>query len=147
MTTTDRDAATGTVRRPRPHPTEITRPFWEATGRGAFLIQRCGACGTAQFYPKISCTTCGSFDLHDEEASGKGTVFTFSVARRPTHPAFNEAGDYVVAIVELAEGPHVTTNIVGCAPESVEVAMPVQLTFEPVGEDGYALPLFRPAPD
>lgn len=137
---------TPALRRPRPKPTEVTQPFWEATAEGRFLIQRCGACGTAQFYPKISCTTCGSRELAWEDASGKGTVYTFSIARRPTHPAFDEAGDYVVAIIELAEGPRVTSNVVGCEPEAVEIGMPVQVAFEPVGEDGYALPLFRPAP-
>jgi len=136
---------TPTVRRPRPKPTPVTQPFWDATAEGRFLVQRCRACQTAQFYPKISCTTCGSQDLAWEDASGKGTVYTFSIARRPTHPAFNEAGDYVVAIIELAEGPRVTSNVVGCDPEAVEIGMPVEVTFEPVGEDGIALPLFRPA--
>lgn len=131
------------VRRPRPRPTEVTQPFWSATAEGRFLIQRCDGCGTAQFYPKVSCTTCGSLQLSWEDASGRGTVFTFSIARRPTHPAFNEAGDYVVAIVELAEGPKVTTNIVGCDPEEVEVGQAVEVVFEDVGEDGIALPLFR----
>jgi uncharacterized OB-fold protein len=134
------------VRRPRPRPTEVTRPFWEATAQGRFLIQRCDACKTAQFYPKVSCTTCGSQQLSWEDASGRGTVFTFSIARRPTHPAFNEAGEYVVAIVELAEGPHVTTNIVGCDPEEVEVGLPVEVVFDTVGEDGIAVPVFRLVP-
>ena len=133
-----------TVRRPRPKPTEVTQPFWDATAEGRFLIQRCGACGTAQFYPKISCTTCGSRELAWEDASGKGTVYTFSIARRPTHPAFTGDEPYVVAIVELAEGPHVTTSIVGCPPEDVRIGMPVRVVFDEVGPDGFALPFFQP---
>lgn len=130
---------------PRPgRPSPTTLPFWEATAEGRFLIQRCGACRAAIFYPRPSCPQCGGQELGWEDASGRATVHTFSIARRPTHPKFTPDGDYVVAIVELAEGPHVTTNVVGCAPEDVHIGMAVQLTFDEVGEDGYALPLFRP---
>jgi uncharacterized OB-fold protein len=134
------------VSHPRvPEPSPITRPFWEATARGTFLIQRCTSCKAAIFYPRPACPECGSMTLDWEPASGQGTVHTFSIARRPTHPAFTGDEPYVVAIVELAEGPHVTTNIVGCAPEAVKIGMPVQLTFTEVGEDGVALPQFQPA--
>ncbi|MEZ5233784.1 MAG: Zn-ribbon domain-containing OB-fold protein [Acidimicrobiia bacterium] len=132
--------------RPRPYdPSPVTRPFWEATAEGRFLFQRCGACGAAIFYPRPACNVCGGDDLRWEQASGDATVHTFSIARRPTHPKFTGDEPYVVAIVELAEGPHVTTNIVGCDPEDVRIGMAVRLTFEDVGPDGFALPLFEPA--
>jgi uncharacterized OB-fold protein len=131
--------------RPRPRPSPTTRPFWEATAEGRFLIQRCGACRAAIFYPKSTCPSCGSVELGWEDASGRGVVHTFTVARRPTHPAFAGDEPYVVAVVELAEGPRVTTNIVGCAAEDVRVDLPVEVTFEEAGPDGIALPLFRPA--
>ena len=130
--------------RPRPEPTPISRPFWDATAQGRFLIQRCRACSTAIFYPKVTCTSCGSVELGWEEASGQGTVHTFSVARRATHPKFTGKEPYVVAIVELAEGPRVTTNIVGCEPAAVHVGMAVHVHFEPVGADGFAMPVFAP---
>jgi uncharacterized OB-fold protein len=123
----------------------VTRPFWEATGEGRFLIQRCGSCAAAAFYPRPACPSCGSGELGWEEASGDATVHTFTVARRSTHPAFAGQEPYVVAIVELAEGPRVTTSIVDCPPDDVRVGMPVRLTFDEVGDDGIALPLFRPA--
>ena len=130
---------------PRPiEPSVVTRPFWEATSEGRFLIQRCGACHEAIFYPRPACPSCGSSELSWEAASGTGTVHTFSIARRATHPRFTGDEPYVVAIVELAEGPHVTTNIVGCDPEDVSIGMPVELIFDDVGADGFALALFRP---
>jgi uncharacterized OB-fold protein len=133
-----------TIQRPMPTPSDQTAAFWAATAEGRFLIQRCTRCNTAIFYPRVNCTHCGSTDLVDEDASGQGTVFTYTVARRPTHRAFAEAGPYVIAIVELAEGPHVTTNIVGCDPDDVRIGLPVEVCFAPE-LDGIALPLFRPA--
>jgi uncharacterized OB-fold protein len=123
----------------------MTQPFWEATGRHQFLLQRCGACGTYIFYPRANCLNCGSTDLGWQEASGRGTVHTFTIPRRPTHRAFNGVPPIVLAIVELAEGPRVTTNIVECEPEDVSVGMAVELTWDETGDDGIALPLFRPA--
>ncbi|MFN0092218.1 MAG: Zn-ribbon domain-containing OB-fold protein [Acidimicrobiales bacterium] len=130
----------------RPRPAEaspFTEPFWAATGRGEFLIQRCGACQNAQHYGRYNCIRCGSTDLSWEQASGRGTVYTFTVARRPTHPKMAGLVPYVLAIVELAEGPHVTTNLVDVEPEAVQVGMPVEVCFEDA-VDGVAIPLFRP---
>lgn len=132
------------VARPQPRPNEISEPFWSATAEGKFLIQRCGACSEAIFYPRTNCTACGSTDLGWEEASGKGEVYTFTVARRPTHRAFAEVDPIVLAIVELAEGPHVTTNIVNVIPEDVEIGMAVEVVFEEES-DGIAIPVFTPA--
>jgi uncharacterized OB-fold protein len=139
-------AASGTrVNRPRPTPSPLTQPFWAATAEGRFLLQHCNACSADIFYPRANCPTCGSTDLGWKDASGRGTLHTFTVARRPTHPAFNGAPPVILAIVELAEGPRVTTNLVDCEPADVSVGMPVELTWDEVGEDGIALPLFRPA--
>lgn len=130
---------------PRPgRPSVVTRPFWEATAEGRFLIQRCAGCRSAIFYPRPACPHCGGGELAWEAASGAATVHTFSIARRPTHPKFTGDEPYVVAIVELAEGPHVTTNIIECDPDDVRIGMAVQLVFDAVGDDGYALPFFRP---
>ena len=98
----------------------------------------------AIFYPRYNCPDCGSVNLDWEDSSGRGTVYTYTIARRPTQRAFAEAGPYVIAVVELDEGPHVTTNIVGCDPEEVTIGMPVEVTFEPE-RDGVAIPLFQPA--
>jgi len=131
------------VTRPQPRPNEISQPFWSATAEGRFMIQRCNACAEAIFYPRTNCTACGSTDLAWEQASGQGTVYTYTVARRPTHRAFAEVDPIVLAIVELAEGPHVTTNIVDVDPDDVRIGMAVELVFEPES-DGIAIPVFTP---
>ena len=131
--------------RPRPTPSPTTAAFWAATAEKRFLIQRCRACGTAQFYPKTTCTTCGSVELDWEDASGQGTLHTFTVARRATHPAFEGAEPYVVAIVELAEGPRVTGNLVDCGIDDVRIGMAVELGWDEPDADGISLPLWHPA--
>ena len=73
--------------RPAPHPSDLTAAFWAATTEGRFLIQRCTRCQAAIFYPRINCTECGSTALVNEDASGQGTVYTYTVARRPTRRA------------------------------------------------------------
>ena len=134
---------TDAISRPLPRPTDQSASFWTATTDHRFELQRCRSCAEAIFYPRVNCPACGSTDLGSEDASGQGTIYTYTVARRPTHRAFADSGPYVIAIVELAEGPHVTTNIVECDPDEVAVGMPVEVVFADE-VDGVALPLFRP---
>jgi uncharacterized OB-fold protein len=131
--------------RPRPTPSPTTAAFWAATAENRFLLQRCRACGKAQFYPKTTCTTCASDELDWEDASGEGTLYTFTVARRPTHPAFAGTEPYIVAIIELAEGPRVTGNLVDCPVDDVRVGMAVGLGWDEPDADGIRLPLWHPA--
>ncbi|HPG27658.1 MAG TPA: OB-fold domain-containing protein, partial [Myxococcota bacterium] len=80
--------------------------------------------------------------------SGRGTVYTYSVVRQNQMPAFREAVPYVVAYVQLEEGPQLLTNVVGCAPEAVSIGMPVRVDFVPTpGPRGEPLgvPRFVPA--
>lgn len=120
----------------------ITAPFWDATRERRFVVQRCDACGHAQHYPRGICTACGSLGLSFVQASGRGTIYSYSVVHRAPHPAFMPP--YVVAMVRLEEGPVLLTNIVGCAPEDVRCDMPVTVTWEAL-PDGRQLPLFMPA--
>ena len=128
--------------RPLPDPSPLTQPFWAAAKDRELRIQRCHACGTHLFYPRHLCTTCGSADLQWRPVSGRGTVFTFTVARRPTHPGLADRVPYVIAVVELEEGPKLTTNLIGIDPDYVEIGLPVEATFEDVDET--TLVQFRP---
>lgn len=131
------------IPRPLPEPTPLTQPFWEAARRHELVIQKCKKCGNHVFYPRYNCPTCGSRDLEWVTSSGKGNVYTFTVARRPTHPAFADRVPYVIAIVELEEGVHMTTNIVECQPDQVRVGMEVEAAFEDVSDE-VSLVMFRP---
>lgn len=134
---------TGT-RRNTPRPTVETAPFWEGCRAGRLLIQRCADCGHRQFYPRLVCSSCTSRRLEWEAASGRATVESFTVVRQAISPAYAADVPYVLAIVRLAEGPTMMTNIVGCDPADVSVGMDLLVAFEPLDAD-ITLPKFRPA--
>ncbi len=121
-----------------------TAPFWEATARGKLLLSRCEDCGAVIWYPRPLCPACGRPRVSWVEASGRGSVYSFTVVHRNAVDGYREAVPYVVAYVELEEGPRVLTNIVGCDPEAVTIGMPVSATFDDTGH-GSALFRFRPA--
>ncbi|WP_432828663.1 Zn-ribbon domain-containing OB-fold protein [Dactylosporangium sp. CA-092794] len=129
---------------PQPQVDPDNEPFWAATARGVLLLPRCTGCGTVVWYPRFFCPACGGTQLTWFEASGKGVVYTFTVVRKSRREGYTTAVPYVVASVELAEGPRIFTNIVGCSPEAVRIGMPVEVTFVPTA-DGTALYRFRPA--
>ena len=131
-------------KKPLPHPTAVTRPFWEAAKRHELQIQQCSSCRAYVFYPREVCSECLSPEMSWVKVSGKGTLYSYTIAQAPTHASFTEDVPYVIAIVELAEGPHITTNIVGCKIEDLKVNMPVVASFADVTSD-ITLVKFRPA--
>jgi uncharacterized OB-fold protein len=130
--------------KPVPAATLETRPYWEGCRRHELRIQRCGACGHYQFYPRIYCAQCFGEQVEWVTAAGRGTVETFTIVRRPVSPAFAGEVPYVVALVRLDEGPSMMTNIVGCAPAQVATGMRVAVTFEDWNEE-ISIAKFRPA--
>ncbi|MEX2246979.1 MAG: Zn-ribbon domain-containing OB-fold protein [Dehalococcoidia bacterium] len=132
-------------RRPLPEPTPETREFWDGAKRGELRIQRCRSCGRAYFFPRPFCPHCSSKDVEWFTASGRGTLHTYVINHRPAH-GFDDIAPYVIAVVQLEEGPRMMTNIVGVdpTPEALPVDLPVEVTWESVGDD-IALPMFRPA--
>jgi len=117
--------------------------WWDATRQRRLLLQRCRACGRLQHYPRSLCLACGSDDLDWAEASGFGSVYSYTTVHRS--PSTVPAVPYVVALVRLAEGPVLLTNIVGCDPAELRCDLLVVLEWEETA-DGRNLPLFRPVP-
>lgn len=128
---------------PAPVVTPTTKAFWDATQEGRFILQRCSACECIQWFPRNFCAQCSSDALTTFDSSGKGTVYSYTVIRKVAN-AYKEATPFVVAYVELEEGPRVMTNIVECEPEDVSVGMPVIIVFHDTGA-GNALYRFKPA--
>ncbi|SRR6266567_2644313 len=126
----------------RPLPTVIpeTRGFWEGTRAGQLRIQVCDACEHRQLQASPVCAACLSPDLTWQPASGRGTVFSYTVVHHPFHPAFASETPYVVADVELEEGPVLTSNVLPV--EGVRIGLPVEVYFEPVSDE-ITLPKFR----
>jgi len=127
-----------------PTPDDYTQVWWDAAADGRLLLVRCSACGEAHYYPRPFCPRCGADTVSWEEASGAATLYTWSVVHRNDLPPFNERVPYVAAVVDLAEGPRMMTNVVGCDADDLRVGMALQVEFADTGE-GYHLPVFRPA--
>jgi uncharacterized OB-fold protein len=117
---------------PQPITTELTEPFYEAAAEGRLLVQRCRSTGMYQWFPRAHSVHDVSADVEWVEASGKGTVYTYSVVERS--PFDDVEAPYVFAIVELEEGVRLATNIVGTPPEDVHIGMPVRIAFQPRGD-------------
>ena len=128
-----------------PPTTELTAPYWEAAAQGTLVIQSCCSCGIRPFPPRAHCPACGSSELIWAPVSGKGSVYTFTVAHRPPHPVFAGQCPLVVAVVELEEGPRLMTNVIGCDPAEVSVGMAVRVDFDPIDDSDLVLPVFRPS--
>ena len=123
---------------------EESRGYWEALARHELHVQRCRDCGAKRFYPRALCPVCLSAATEWVRASGRGTVYTFTVTYQNQAPAYRDALPYVLAVVELVEGVRLMTNVVDCAPEAVRIGMPVEVLFEDVTPE-VTLPKFRPA--
>lgn len=128
--------------RPRPAVNRDNAFWFDAAKEHRLLIQRCTACGVLRHPPGPCCPECGCLEWDTAEASGRGHVYSFVVNHHPRHPAF--AFPLVVALVELAEGTRLLTNLPGTAPEDVEIGMPVVLDWLDADPD-LSLPVFRPA--
>ncbi|HXQ50697.1 MAG TPA: Zn-ribbon domain-containing OB-fold protein [Stellaceae bacterium] len=119
---------------PRPDPESA--PFWDAARRGALLLKRCRACGNAHYFPRPICPFCMSAETEWIEATGAGTIYSFSVMRRA-------APSYALAYVTLDEGVTMMTNLVDCDFDALKVGMRVKVAFKP-SDGGPPVPMFTP---
>jgi uncharacterized protein len=123
---------------------DFTRPFWDAATDGRLLIRRCRACARAHHYPREFCPYCWSEDVDWERASGRATLYTWSVVHRNDLPPFGARVPYTAGVVDLVEGPRMMTEIVQCPEGGLSIGMALEVTFRQ--EDGeQAVPVFRPA--
>ena len=132
-----------TASRPVPTPSIQSQPFWEGCAWGELLLQRCKSCQTVWHPPSPLCPSCFSTDYEWAPASGKGTVYTFSVIHHPFRRVWEPFVPYTLAVIELAEGPKLLSNVIDIAPDDVQVGMAVEVTFQQLS-DTISLPLFRP---
>lgn len=125
-----------------PVPNELTAPYWDAAREHRLAIQRC-ACGRLAHPPVARCPACAGNDFSWPTMSGRATVYAFTVVHHSVHPVSAGATPYVVALVELDEGPRIVTNVRGCAPEDVRIGMRLEVVFEDLDES-VTLPQFAP---
>jgi uncharacterized OB-fold protein len=135
---------TSAMRFDLPAPDLETKPFWDGCKEGRFLIRHCNACGADHYYPRPFCPTCWSDDVEWKEASGRATLYTYSVVHVNDLPPFGERVPYVAAIVELEEGPRVMTNVEGVEHDALQIGMPLVVDYKPISDD-ITIAIFRPA--
>jgi uncharacterized OB-fold protein len=131
--------------KPLPQPDNVSAPYWQAAAEGRLLVQECPACGQRQFYPRALCTSCGG-EPEWLECSGRGTVHTFTVVRQYGARPFRDELPYVIAMVELEEGPMMLGAITDCDVDDVSIEMPVVVHYIKAADD-VGIPYWRPAPD
>ena len=120
---------------PLPQPSRDNAPFYEATKRGELRFQRCRGCGAFRHYPRPACPVCLSREYDWERSSGRGTVYTWTIVRGPTLPAFQHKLPYNVVDVLMDEGVHFISEVLDCPPEEIRAGMPVEATFVAVTDE------------
>ena len=133
--------------KPLPTITPEAKPFWDGAANNKLLMQRCLDCRDFVWTPRPSCFGCGSQRLEWQELSGKGEIYSFTVIRqvvgRAASQAFERDIPYVIAWIDLDEGPRMISNVVGCPVENVKLGMKVSVIFEQQSADIW-LPKFKP---
>jgi hypothetical protein len=124
--------------------TDVGDEFWEATRREELVLPWCPSCAQPFWYPREVCPRCGTGGIEWRPASGRAEVYAVSVHHQAGPGRDPADGPYAVALVDLAEGVRMMTNVVGCPPEAVRVGMAVRLTWRPL-PDGRNLPQMTPA--
>jgi len=128
--------------KPLPKINEDNKEFWKGCREHKLRFQKCTDCGHIRWPASLICPRCHSRETEWIPASGRGKVYTFVVYHVAYHSGFAEELPYVVATVELEEGPHLLTNVVGCSPDEVTCDMQVEVTWEDITEE-FSLPKFR----
>lgn len=133
--------------RPLPHPiTPETRPYWDGLREQRLMLPQCGACRHVFWYPRALCPRCHARDITWIQASGRGRLHAFGIAYQSFNRAMKVPTPHVLALVELAEGPRMLSNLIGVDPDpaAIRCDMPVEVVFSKL-TDEITLPLFQPA--
>ena len=126
--------------------TPEAKPYWDGLNEGKLLLPKCDECDEPFFYPRIACPHCHSRNISWIQASGKGKLYSFQIAYRSLNPAFKIKPPYILAMVELEEGPRLMSNLVNIEPdvEVIKCDMPLEVVYEKQTDD-ITIPLFQPA--
>lgn len=130
------------VCRPAPRHFSFSEPYWEGTRERKLLLQYCRASGRYQFYPRPISVVTGGRDLEWREVSGRGEIFSYTVARIG-RPPFADKEPYLIATVTLDEGVNIIANVIGCSLDQMAIGMRVRPAWAPL-PDGTNLLLFEP---
>jgi uncharacterized OB-fold protein len=128
--------------KPLPVLAGMTGEFYAWCAKGELRFQRCTDCRTYRHVPREMCAECGSMSWEWAPSSGRGRVFTYTIAAVPLHPAFKGATPYAAVVVEMEEGVRIVSELVDCAPDAVAIDTPVEVVFDAV-TPAISLPKFK----
>ncbi|MER8042132.1 Zn-ribbon domain-containing OB-fold protein [Streptomyces sp. NPDC094032] len=120
----------------------FTSTYWAAAAEGRLLLRHCTACDRAHHYPREFCPHCWSDSVEWRPATGRATLYTWSVVHRNDLPPFGDRVPYVAAVVDLEEGPRMMTQVIDCEEPDLRIGMPLDVTFRAEGD--VQVPVFRP---
>jgi len=131
------------VKRDAPKPRSFSQPFWQATRDKKLLLPYCRRSGRYQFFPRAASIAAGTRDLEWREVSGRGEVFSYTIARR-ARPPFQGHEPFAIVVVTLEEGVNLMANLVHCELDAIRIGMKVVPFWAPL-PDGTHLLMFEPA--
>jgi uncharacterized OB-fold protein len=129
--------------KPLPIIDEDNAPYWEYCHKHELRMQKCKSCGHIRFPVSVVCPKCNSLESEWTQLSGRGRVFSYVVYQVAYHPSYKDDIPYIVAIIQLDEGPRMESNVTGCKVDDMYIDMPVEVYFDDV-TDSISLPKFRP---
>lgn len=141
-TTTAPAEPTEPIARPAPPVTELSQGFWDAVAEQQLVIQKCRGCAQLRHYPQPLCPACHSKEYEWARVSGRGEIYSFTVAHRAFHPAWKDHVPYVIATIELDEGVRMVCDLLGTDPERVAIGQRVEVAFEELPGQGW-MPRFE----
>ncbi len=133
-----------TVTKPVPVPDDISAPFFDGARDGRLMLQHCTGCGKWSFPVRERCPHCFAAQLEWRAASGRGTLYTYTIMHQVMNPGFASSVPYNVAQVDLEEGVRMVSNVIGVSNDGLKIGMKLEAVFEDAG-DNVRLPKFRPA--
>ena len=128
--------------KPAPSLRHLAGEFYAHCRRHELRFQRCTRCLAWRHVPRQTCAKCGAWDWEWARSSGRGTVFTWTVVRRPMHPAFADDAPYAPCVIEMEEGVRIVSEVVDCAPDALRKGMAVEVVFDDLTPE-LTLPKFR----
>jgi len=128
--------------KPLPEPSLDSQPYWDGLKDGRLLLQTCGHCKTIRHYPRPVCDHCYSMEVEWTEASGRGTVHSWTQTHHPFHVGFRGETPYILVTADLAEGVRLQSQLVGAALDVLRIGLAVRVTYCDV-TDEITLPFFR----
>jgi uncharacterized OB-fold protein len=133
------------LQKPRPEPTPTSKPYWDGLREHKICIQYSPLSQEYVFYPRVLAPRTLADDLEWREISGLGTLYTFTVADRPTAPQWADSLPQLLAVVQWDEGPRLSTEMTNVDPAQLQVGLRVKPVFVDDPDGGPTMLRYEPA--